>query len=194
MKALKMIKYILFTISMIFMLGNVSKAETVTTKNTEIYHLHRGDSVLISVWREEALQKQLVILPDGSLTFPLIGRIDVADLTTKEVAQVITTKLKKFLPDPSVTVSIVSIEGNRMFITGKVIHPGAITISGPTTVLQAISLAGGLDKFADEGGIKLIRNNPEGQVAISINYKDIISGKNLSTNILLKAEDTLIVP
>ena len=180
--------------SMTFLLGSLASADTLTANKSEIYHLHRGDSVFISVWREETLQKQLVILPDGSLTYPLIGRVEIADLSTTEAEQIITTILKKFLPNPVVSVAIVGIDGNRAFVSGKVMRPGFITISGPTTVLQALSIVGGLDKFADEGGIKLLRNNPEGQVVIPINYSNIISGKNLSTNILLRAEDTLIVP
>jgi polysaccharide export outer membrane protein len=102
--------------------------------------------------------------------------------------------LKKYFPEPIVTVVIVGIEGNRAYVTGKVVKAGAIVISGPTTVLQAISLVGGLDKFADEGGIKIIRNKTGGQEVLPVNYKDIISGKNISTNIQLKAGDTIVVP
>jgi polysaccharide export outer membrane protein len=159
-----------------------------------VYQLHAGDSVLISVWREDSMQKQVIVLPDGSITFPLIGRVDVAGLSTSEVEQRIATKLKEFFPEPIVTVVIVGIDGNRAYVIGKVMHPGPLIINGPITVLQAISVVGGLDKFADQGGIKVIRSNPDGQVILSVNFGEIISGKNLSTNILLKAGDTLVVP
>jgi polysaccharide export outer membrane protein len=150
--------------------------------------------VLVSVWREESLQKQVVVLPDGSITIPLLGRVEVAGRSTPEVEQSLTTQLKKYFPEPIVTVVIVGIEGNRAYVTGKVVKAGSIVISGPTTVLQAISLVGGLDKFADEGGIKIIRNKTGGQEVLPVNYKDIISGKNISTNIQLKAGDTVVVP
>ena len=166
----------------------------VAAEKSDIYQLHQGDKVLISVWREEALQKEIVVLPDGSITFPLIGRVEVAGLTTPEVEQNIATKLKKYLPEPIVSVVIVGIDGNRAFVTGKVLHPGSLIISGPITVLQAISIAGGLDRFADEGGIKVIRPKPDGQEVLRVNYGDILSGKNVSTNVQLKAGDTVVVP
>ncbi|OIQ99970.1 polysaccharide biosynthesis/export protein [mine drainage metagenome] len=160
----------------------------------DVYHLHQGDKILISVWREETLQKEVIVLPDGSVTFPLIGRVEVAGLSTPEVEQSITKKLKTYLPEPIVTVLIVGIDGNRAYVMGKVVHPGSLIISGPTTVLQAISIAGGFEKFADESSIKVIRVKPEGQEILPVDYKDIISGKNISTNIQLKAGDTLVVP
>lgn len=171
------------------------KAElAVAVDKPDIYQLRQGDTVLISVWREDALQKQVVVLPDGSITFPLIGRVEVAGLGTPEVERRITAKLKEYLPDPVVTVVIAGIDGNRAYVIGKVMHPGSLIISGPTTVLQAISLVGGFDKFADEGGIKVIRSKSDGQEIFPVHYKEIISGKNMSTNILLKAGDTIVVP
>lgn len=166
----------------------------IAAEKSDIYQLHQGDKVLISVWREDTLQREVVVLPDGSVTFPLIGRVEVAGLSTPEVEQNITIKLKKYFPEPIVTVVIVGIDGNRAYVTGKVIHPGSLIINGPTTVLQAISMVGGFDKFADESSIKVIRAKPDGQEILPVNYKDIISGKNVSTNIQLKAGDTLVVP
>lgn len=168
--------------------------EAVAAGDPDIFQMHQGDRVLISVWREETLQKEVVVLPDGSVTFPLIGRVEVAGLTTPEVEQAIAAKLKKYLPEPIVTVVIIGIEGHRAYVTGKVMRPGAIIINGPITVLQAISLVGGFDRFADESSIKVIRAKPDGQQVLPVNYKDIVSGKNISTNILLKAGDTLVVP
>jgi polysaccharide export outer membrane protein len=166
----------------------------VAADETGIYQLRQGDTLMISVWKQEALQKQVVVLPDGSITFPLIGRVEVAGLGTPEVERRITAKLKEFIPEPVVTVLITGIDGNRAYVMGKVIHPGPLIITGPITVLQAISLAGGFDRFADEGGIKVIRAKLIGQEIIPINYKDIISGSNMSTNIQLKAGDTIVVP
>ena len=98
------------------------------------------------------------------------------------------------LPDPVVTVVVAGIEGNRAYVMGKVIKPGPLIISGPITVLQAFSIVGGFDRFADVSGIKVIRAKPEGQEILPVNYMDIISGKNMSTNIQLRAGDTIVVP
>ena len=164
--------------------------------NSAIYRLHQGDSLMISVWRQETLQKQVVVLPDGSITFPLVGRVEVEGLSTPEVEARITEKLKKYISDPVVTVVIAGIEGNRAFVLGKVLKPGPFIITEPTTVLQAISIAGGFDKFADTGDIKVIRPVPiaNSTQIFPVNYDDIISGKDISTNIYLKAGDTIVVP
>jgi polysaccharide biosynthesis/export protein len=187
-----MSRILFFAVSLLLVFANAGLA--VAADKPDIYQLRQGDTVLISVWRGETLQRQVVVLPDGSVTFPLIGRVEVAGLSTPEVEQKITKKLKEYFPEPIVTVVIVGIDGNRAYVTGKVIHPGPLIISGPTTVLQAISLVGGFDKFADENGIKVIRAKSDGQEILPVNYRDIISGKNMSTNVQLKAGDTLVVP
>jgi polysaccharide export outer membrane protein len=187
-----MSKLLFFTFSLLclcFKPGLAGAAE-----NPNMYKLHQGDTVSVSVWREDTLQKQAIVLPDGSITLPLIGRVEVAGLSTPEAEQRITVKLKEYLPDPVVSVVVVAIEGNRAYVTGKVMHPGSLIINGPITVLQAISIVGGFDRFADEGGIKVIRTKPDGQEVIPVNYRDIISGKNTTTNIQLKAGDTVVVP
>lgn len=166
----------------------------VAAEKQDIYHLRPGDSLMVSVWREDTLQRQVIVLPDGSITFPLIGRVEVSGFSTPEVEQRITQKLKEYFPDPIVTVVIVGIDGHRAFVTGKVAHPGALTLSGPITVLQAISIAGGFDRFADTDGIKIIRTTQQGQQVMPVNYKDIISGKDMASNFLLNVGDILVVP
>jgi len=187
-----MSRLIMFVFSLL--LGSMAAKLAIAADKAEIYQLRPGDSALISVWREETLQKQVVILPDGSISFPLIGRVEVAGLSTPEVEKLLTAKLKVYFPDPIVSVVIVGIEGNRAYVTGKVLNPGSLIINGPITVLQAISMVGGFDKFADESEIKVIRTKINGQEVLPVHYKDIISGKNMSTNIQLKAGDTLVVP
>ena len=158
------------------------------------YQLNPGDAILVSVWREEALQKEVRVLPDGSVTLPLAGRVEVGGLGAPEVAMLIAAKLKDYLPDPNVTVVITSIEGNRAYVLGKVSKPGPVVMAGPITVLQALSMAGGLDKFAEEGAIKVVRRKGDAQEILQVVYKDLISGRDMTTNLLLKAGDTLIVP
>lgn len=185
-------RILFFALSLLLACVNAELA--VAADKPDMYRLRQGDSVLISVWREDTLQRQVVVLPDGSVTFPLIGRVEVAGLSTPEAEHSIALKLKKYFPEPIVTVVIVGIDGNRAYVTGKVIHPGSMIISGPITVLQAISMVGGFDKFADEGGIKVIRTKSDVQEIISVDYKKIISGRDMSTNVQLIAGDTVVVP
>jgi len=171
---------------------NVKIASAAETDDA--YLLRPGDALLVSVWREETLQKEVRVLPDGSITFPLVGRIKVAGLATPDVEQLITEKLKSYIPDPIVTIVVTGIEGNRVHVLGKVLKPGPVVMSGPMTVLQALGMAGGLDKFADESGIKVVRQKGKVPEVLPINYRDLISGRNMSTNLLLEASDTLVVP
>lgn len=172
-----------------FLLGSVASLAAEPA-----YRLNPGDLVLVSVWREDALQKEVRVLPDGSITFPLAGRIEVGGLSAPEAAKLIAAKLKEFIPDPNVTLVITGIEGNRAYVLGKVPKPGPVVMTGPVTVLQALSMAGGLDKFADEGAIKVVRPKTGGQEILPVHYKDLISGRDMTSNLPLKSGDTLVVP
>ncbi|HEX8988524.1 MAG TPA: polysaccharide biosynthesis/export family protein [Rhodocyclaceae bacterium] len=155
-----------------------------------VYRLCPGDAVFVSVWKEESLQKEVHVLPDGSITFPLAGRVKVSGLGTVDAEKAIAEKLKEFVPDPIVTLVVTGIEGNRVYVLGKVVKPGPVVMSGPTTILNALSLAGGLDKFADEGAIKVVH----GTEIIPVNYRDLVSGRSMATNRVLEAGDTVLVP
>lgn len=182
------LNFLLFFASILF-----STFATATDSSTA-YKLNQGDALLISVWGEETLNKEVKVLPDGSISFPLAGRVDVANSTSTEVEKRITEKLKTYLPDPQVTVIITSIDGNRIYIIGKAVRPGPFILAGPTTVLQALSYAGGLDKFADLDAIKVLRNVNGTQTTISVNYNKLINGQSLESNIILRTGDTILVP
>jgi polysaccharide biosynthesis/export protein len=158
------------------------------------YKLRQGDLIQVSVWGEDKMQKESLVLPDGNITYPLAGRVEVAGLTSTEVEKRIAEKLKAYLPDPQVSVVIVSITGNIAHVMGKVLKPGQVLMPGPMTVLDALSMAGGLDKFADRSGIKVLRKTPQGQKAIPVYYDQLIRGQNLDSNITLNPGDTILVP
>lgn len=167
----------------------------VAEEKSAAYRLHAGDAIFISVWKEEGLQREVRVLPDGSVTFPLAGRVEVAGASAADAAQRLSNKLKEYLPEPVVTVVVTGIEGNRVYVLGKVNKPGPMVLQGPTTVLQALSIAGGLDKFADEKGIKVIRDSGDGKSQVlPVEFRELSSGKSLTTNFQLLAGDTLLVP
>jgi len=170
---------------------------TMSTANADAnssYKLRQGDLIQVSVWGEDKLQKESIVLPDGSITYPLAGRVEVVGLTSTEAEKKIAEKLKGYLPDPQVSVVIANISGNRAHVIGKVIKPGEVLMTGPMTVLDALSVAGGLDKFADRSNIKVLRNSSQGQKAISVNYDQLMRGEHLESNITLNPGDTVIVP
>lgn len=154
------------------------------------YKILQGDVLDISVWGDDTLVKTIRVLPDGNISFPLAGNVPVAGYSSSEVADLITKKLKKYLPDPEVTVIIQSTEGNKVYILGKVNKPGAIPLQGPMTILQALSVSGGFDRFAERDEIKILR----GKKILEVHYSDLIRGKNLGSNYSLQADDTILVP
>ena len=187
---MKLKTLLLLIISQLFMMSiSIANAEVSQT-----YRLRQGDSVQVSVWGEDKLQKESLVLPDGSITYPLAGRVEVVGLTSLEAEKKIAEKLKAFIPDPQVSVVIANIAGNQAHVLGKVLKPGLVLMTGPMTVLDALSIAGGLDKFADRNGIKVIRNTPQGPKAIRVYYEQLMHGEHLESNIMLNPGDTIVVP
>ena len=166
----------------------------VNAEPAQSYKLRQGDLIQVSVWGEDKLQKESLVLPDGSITYPLAGRVEVVGLTSSEVEKRIADKLKPYLPDPQVSVVIANISGYKAHVLGKVLKPGQVFMSGPMTVLDALSVAGGLDKFADRSGIKVLRNTPQGQKVLPVHYDQLMRGEHLETNITLNPGDTILVP
>lgn len=154
------------------------------------YKVHQGDILDVSVWGDDTLVKVTRVLPDGSISFPLAGQVSVAGFSLSEIEARITKKLKTYLPDPEVTVIVQSTDGNKVYILGKVNTPGAIPLQGPMTILQALSISGGFDRFADLTEIKILR----GRKVLEVHYDDLIRGKNLKSNYTLQADDTILVP
>ncbi|MGH8605275.1 MAG: polysaccharide biosynthesis/export family protein, partial [Gammaproteobacteria bacterium] len=120
------------------------------------YRIGPEDTLEISVWREEDLQRQVLVRPDGKISFPLAGDIQAAGRTTEQVQQDISQRLQRYIPEPVVTVTVVTI-GGKIYVIGQVNNPGAYVIGRYVDVLQALTLAGGLTPFASENNIKVLR-------------------------------------
>ncbi|MEZ5645313.1 MAG: polysaccharide biosynthesis/export family protein [Burkholderiaceae bacterium] len=170
-------------------------SSAVLAQSPKPYTLRYGDAVMVSVWRDEALRMEVRVLPDGSITFPLAGRVEVAGLSTSEAEARIVEKLKKYIPDPVVTVAITGIEGSRVYVLGKVVNPGPFVLTSPnTSVLQVLSQTGGLDRFADGNSIRVLRNTPQGPQVFPVRYNDLLKGAELDSNVILMPGDTILVP
>jgi len=179
----------LFQATFFLLLSTQAPAATNTP-----YQLQAGDVIYISVWGEKDLQKDVKVLPDGSITFPLAGRIEVSGQTTPDIEARVKEKLKPFFPEPQVTVSVLSTEGSKAYIIGKVLKPGPIPFTGPITALQALSMAGGIDKFADSNNIRILRSTTQGQTTLRIPYERLLRGEELESNVQLMNGDTILVP
>lgn len=162
---------------------------------TEGYGLNPGDVLQISVWREPDLLREVLVRPDGRINFPLVGDIVAADRTPEEVQAEIVERLEEFIPDAVVTVALVQIGGNKIYVLGKVLRPGEFTIGTRVDVMQALAMAGGLNQFAAGNKIKVLRRGADGrQRAIGFRYADVEDGDNLSSNIMLESGDVVVVP
>jgi polysaccharide export outer membrane protein len=163
------------------------------------YEIGPEDLLEISVWKEKDLQREVLVRPDGWLTFPLVGNIRAKGRTALDVQEEITTRLRKYIPDPVVTVSIKKVAGYKIYVIGKVNKPGEYVVGRYVDVLQALTLAGGLTPFAAEGEIRVLRKQEadDGTVketVIPFDYADVKKGRSLQQNIFLRSGDVVVVP
>jgi len=156
------------------------------------YSLLPDDILQISVWKEADLQREVLIRPDGKISFPLAGHLMAAGRTPEEVEQAISEKLSRFIPDPVVTVAVSKLAGYKIYVLGKVVKPGQYVVP-QINIMQALSLAGGLTRFASESNIKVLRDSGEKQQVISFDYDDVADGESLTQNITLQPGDVLVV-
>lgn len=173
----------------LFFLSSVARAE-----NDKPYLIQPGDILQVMVWKEAELQAELLVRPDGGISFPLAGDLQAADKTVADVSAVIKERVGKFVPNAVVTVAVKVINGNRVYVVGKVNRPGEFPFSRPIDVVQALSLAGGATSFASVGDIRILRREGDAQTAIRFDYTDIEKGRALESNIILRSGDTVVVP
>lgn len=158
------------------------------------YQIGPGDVLHLNVWKDEALSRQVIVLPDGTIALPLVGKLLAAGKTVTDIEKEITGKIKKYLPDPVLDVSVVQVNSMMIYVIGKVRNPGHFPLKSNVNVLQALAMAGGLDKHADEGGIKIHREQNKKTILFDFDYDDVVDGKKLRQNIKLMKGDVVVVP
>jgi len=179
----------------LFLCGAVPLTASAAPPADAAYTVKPGDTLMVSVWKEPDLQGPVLVRPDGAFSFPLAGQFDARNKTVQELQQELTVKLKKFISDPVVTVSIQDIKGNKVYVIGQVQKPGDFVVNPRVDVMQALSMAGGTTPFAALGDIMILRRNDAGQQeALPFKYTDVVRGKNLQQNIMLQAGDVVVVP
>lgn len=160
-----------------------------------VYRLNPGDKLEITVWQEENLKQEVVVLPDGTISFPLVGHVPAAGKTTEDLVRLLQERLDKFIPDSEINVRLLAAEGNLVYVTGEVAHPGQFVMKGPMDVMQALSMAGGLTAFAKKNSIIVLRRQADGQTrSFPFEYGDVENGENIESNILLQSGDTIVAP
>ena len=160
---------------------------------TSDYLIGSEDTLHVSVWKEPDLTATLPVRPDGKISLPLLNDVQASGLTPMQLAADLTTRLKKYVADPQVTVVVTQMNSQKVFLLGEVLHTGAVPLTPNMTVLQVLSTAG-FSQFANTKGIYVLRMENGKQEKLPFNYKAVVKGEHMEQNILLKPGDTVVVP
>ena len=157
------------------------------------YRIGVEDVLLVSVWRDTALTREVPVRPDGKISLPLIQDVTAAGKTPEELGKEIQTRLKEFMSNPSVTVIVREINSIKIYVLGEVAKPGPVTPKSEIRLLQAIAMAGGITAFGGKKPIRIFRKNASGESVIEVSYQNIITGKKPQDDLILESGDTVVV-
>jgi polysaccharide export outer membrane protein len=158
------------------------------------YIVGESDVIRVNVWKEPEVSQTVVVRTDGNISLPLINEVRVSGMTPIQIQTLVAEKLKSFLNNPQVTVTVTDIRSKRAFITGEVVRPGTYALNAQTTILQLIAQAGGFTPFAKKDGIVVLRTEDGKQSRLKFKYKEVVQGKKTEQNIALHPGDTVVVP
>ncbi len=158
------------------------------------YVIQPNDLLEIVVWGEPDISRTVLVRPDGRISLPLVQDIQASELTPVELKEQMENRLKEYVDSPNVTVIIQAIQSYKVYVIGKIQNPGGIVVEKPITVLQALTLAGGFQEYADESKISIVRTSGREHLVLEFNYKDVIKGKTPEENIVLRSGDVVVVP
>jgi polysaccharide export outer membrane protein len=170
------------------------EAQAEVAADGDQYVIGPEDVLYIHVWKEEVLTRTVPVRMDGKISLPLIQEVKAAGLTPLQLKEVVMRKLREFFENPIVSVTVLEANSFKVYVTGLVKNPGIYRLRSETTVTQMISMAGGFTEWANPKKIMVVRKESGREKRITVNYKKIMSGSNTSSDIILKAGDTIIVP
>ena len=193
--------FVVVMIGMLVASSSCTRNEVVVSPGPpeEGFLLGPEDIVEVVVWRNPDLSREVVIRPDGLVSLPLIGDVPASGLTAEQLAAEIAERYKEYKENPSVSVHVKEVNSHFIYVVGEINTPGKITLKTYTTILQAISLAGGFTQFASRNDMQVIRkivnNNGEHQeIRIPVRYNDLISSEGGPYNFILRSGDTIVIP
>jgi polysaccharide export outer membrane protein len=158
------------------------------------YVIGPDDVLAVVFWRDKDMSSEVAVRPDGKISLPLLNDVQAAGLTPPQLRARLTELSQEYLDDPNVTIVVRQINSRKVFITGQVNKAGTYPLSGPTTVLQLIAMAGGIAEYANGKKIVVMRTENGRQVSFPFNYADVVARRKLAQNIELRPGDTVIVP
>ena len=158
------------------------------------YVIGPEDQLSIVFFQNHDMSADVVVRSDGKITLPLINDVQASGRTPEQLRTAIDVDAKRFMQEPNATVTVKQINSRKVFIVGAVEKPGTYALNAPTTVLQLIAMASGLKEYADSRRVLIVRSEPGRQASVTFNYKDAISHRDMSQNIVLRPGDTVVVP
>jgi len=170
-----------------------ARASVGADSNAE-YVIGQGDVLVISLWKDDALTKEVTVLPDGTITFPLVGEIQASGKKISTLKKDIESKIKRYVPDPVLTIMVKVPSSMSFYVIGRVNKPGQYPLVGSLNVIQGLAIAGGPTPFASTSGIKILRAMGDSTMVMMFDYDDVAKGKHLEQNITIKRGDVIIVP
>jgi polysaccharide export outer membrane protein len=169
--------------------------ETPVSVVSEDFIIGTGDVLAVDVWKETEVSRVVPVRPDGKISLPLVGQIQAAGHTPKQLEGEIAAKLKDYVSEPDVTVIVQEIKSQKFNVLGMVMKPGSYVLANPTTVLDGIALAGGFRDFAKRKDVYVLRTAADGsQQRLPFNYSDVVKGHRPTQNVTLQSNDTIVVP
>jgi polysaccharide export outer membrane protein len=171
-----------------------SKPAPVPATTDPGYIIGAEDVLDINVWKEPDVSRTVPVRPDGRISLPLVNDVQAAGLSPEQLAATVTERLRKYLNEPQVTVIVMAINSQRIFVVGEVLRAGAFPLIPGMTVLQALSSAGGFTTFADMKKIHVMRLRDGKHIELPFNYREVLKGDNADQNIKLEPGDTVVVP
>jgi polysaccharide export outer membrane protein len=186
--------FLLIAVMTIFIWMGVGTSQAQAPQESPSYLIGPNDVLSIYVWKEAELTREVTVMPDGRVTFPLAGEIVAQGQTVTQLKKTITQKLEKYVTAAEVTVIVRESRSQTIYTIGKVGRPGPYPLTAGMTVLQALATAGGFTEWADQKNIMIMRRQAGKEIQIPFNYKEFTSGQNLEKNILLHPGDTIVVP
>jgi len=170
------------------------RAAAQETAAVEDYLIGPGDQLTIAVWKDESLTRQVVVLPDGRIAFPLIGQLPAAGRSVAELTKDIEQRLDRFVPGVTLSVVVQQVNSLMVYVIGRVNNPGRFVLNADVNVLQALAMAGGLNPFAKRGDIRIFREDGRGTQVLPFDYDKVSAGEDVKQNIRLRRGDVIVVP
>jgi len=158
------------------------------------YRIMPADILEIRVWKNPELSVQAPVLPDGALSVPLVGEVEAEGLTSGELEELIATELAEFIANPDVTVVVLNVDSQRVYVVGEVQRPGPQALGVTMRLMDSLSTAGGFTPYADRRRIRVIRQLEGGEIAMTFNFNAYVKGNAPGSNVELQAGDVVVVP